>query len=121
MTSEDYSKRLLARAERQGWPRRLRDAGLTRATAAGRRGAGQAQGARRDDKVTVAQKQEALFILKTTAVYRSNQDKRRDVEAALRANPARRNREIAAMTGTNHPFVAKTRRKMETVIASERG
>jgi len=49
------------------------------------------------------------------AVYRSNRDKGRDVVAALRANPAKSNRAIAAMTGTTHPFVAKTRRKLESV------
>ena len=49
------------------------------------------------------------------AVYRSNRNKLRDVEAALRANPAESNRAIAAMTGTTHPFVAKTRRKLESV------
>lgn len=49
-----------------------------------------------------------------SAVYRSNRDKSRDVDAALRANPAK-SRAIAAMTGTTHPFVAKTRRKLEGV------
>jgi hypothetical protein len=50
-------------------------------------------------------------------VYRSNRDKGRDVEAALRANPARSNREIARETGTSHPFVAKLRRKLESVTS----
>ena len=70
-----------------------------------------------DDKVTVAEKQVALSMVKTPAVYRSNRDKCRDVEAALRANPAKSNREIAATTGTTHPFVAKTRRKLESVTS----
>jgi hypothetical protein len=48
-------------------------------------------------------------------VYRSNRDKRKDVEAALRANPSESDRAIAAMTGTTHPFVAKTRRRLESV------
>jgi hypothetical protein len=48
-------------------------------------------------------------------VYRSNRDKGRDVEAALRANPAKSNREIARETATTHPFVAKKRRKLESV------
>jgi hypothetical protein len=52
-------------------------------------------------------------------VYRSNRDKGRDVEAALRANPAKSNREIARETGTTHPFVAKRRRKLESVTASK--
>lgn len=51
----------------------------------------------------------------------SNKDKRRHVEAALRANPAKRNREIARETGTTHPFVAKTRRRLETLPRQERG
>jgi len=64
-----------------------------------------------------AQKLQAvsLALAKTPAVYRSNRDKRRDVEAALRANPSKSNRAIAGMTGTTHPFVAKTRRKLESV------
>jgi hypothetical protein len=70
-----------------------------------------------DDKVTVAEKQVALSPVKTLAVCRSNREKRRDVEDALRANPQRTNREIARETGTTHPFVAKTRRHMETVTA----
>jgi AIPR protein len=37
----------------------------------------------------------------------SNKDKRRQVEAALRANPAKSNREIARETVTTHPFVAR--------------
>ena len=52
-------------------------------------------------------------------LYRSNRDKGRDVEAALRANPAKSNREIARETGTTHPFVAKRRRKLESVTASK--
>ena len=48
-------------------------------------------------------------------VYRSNRDKGRDVEAALRADPAKSNREIARETATTHPFVAKKRRKLESV------
>lgn len=64
-----------------------------------------------------AQKLEAvsLALAKTPAVYRSNRDKRRDVEAALRANPAKSNRAIAVITGTTHPFVARMRREMESV------
>jgi hypothetical protein len=52
-------------------------------------------------------------------VYRSNRDKGRDVEAALRANPAKSNREIARETATTHPLVAKRRRKLESVTASK--
>jgi hypothetical protein len=51
------------------------------------------------------------------AVYRSNRDKGRDVEAALRADPAKSNREIARETGTTHPFVAKRRRKLESITS----
>ena len=50
-------------------------------------------------------------------VYRSNRDKGRDVEAALRANPARSNREIARETATTHPFVAKRQRMLESVTS----
>jgi hypothetical protein len=50
-------------------------------------------------------------------VYRSNRDKGRDVEAALRADSAKSNREIARATGTSHPFVAKVRRKLESVTS----
>ena len=69
------------------------------------------------DKVMVAEKQVVLSMVKTPAVSRSNRDKRRDVEAALRANPQKTNREIARETGITHPFVAKMRRHMETVTA----
>jgi DNA-binding Lrp family transcriptional regulator len=50
-------------------------------------------------------------------LYRSNRDKGRDVEAALRADSAKSNREIARATGTSHPFVAKVRRKLESVTS----
>ena len=67
-----------------------------------------------------ARKREAvpLPLSKTPVVCRSNQDKRRDVEAALRANPRKSNREIARETRTTHPFVANTRRKLESVTGS---
>jgi hypothetical protein len=57
----------------------------------------------------------ALEKPQTPTLYRSNRDKGRDVEAALRADPAKSNRAIARETGTTHPFVAKLRRKLESV------
>jgi hypothetical protein len=47
---------------------------------------------------------------KNAASPTSNRDKRRAVEAALRANPGKSNREIARETQTTHPFVARMRR-----------
>jgi hypothetical protein len=61
------------------------------------------------------EKLKAVALLKTPTRGSSNKDKRRHVEAALRINPTRSNREIARETGTTHPFVARMRQKMETV------
>ena len=76
-------------------------------------------GAVRSDKVRNSQKRETASLVKTPTRCSSNKDKRRDVEAALRANPGKSNREIARETGTAHPFVARMRRKMETVTGQK--
>jgi hypothetical protein len=72
-----------------------------------------------NDKVRNSQERETASLVKTPTRCSSNKDKRRDVEAALRADPAKSNREIARETGTTHPFVAKTRRKVETVTGRD--
>lgn len=55
----------------------------------------------------------ALEANHTHGLRRSHADKRRSVELAIERWPDKRNRDIARLTGTTHPFVAKVRKADE--------
>lgn len=57
----------------------------------------------------------ALGANHTHGLRRSHEDKRRSVELAIKQWSTESNRQIASLTGTTHPFVAKVRAELQVV------
>ena len=64
------------------------------------------------DNIPMLALQHALAANQTHGLRRTQADKRRSVELAIEQWPIESDRQIAKLTGTTHPFVAKVRREL---------